>query len=1300
MISATRDCLVVLARRGPQHLVLPPGSCIAITEAAETAQSLDTPEQHSLQHMYASRAAVIRCLPPKGGSLPGGGASPPLPLDWAHLASAAGITHFAALPLYHGSSLAGALTILGTASPPAAAAAASASGLGGAAASSAISSSPAAGSVAATVAANGAAAATSPTAAAATGLPAAAPAGALDSLFRAPLSLELVAMSVAQCCLGADMALATHAVEMVQAMHACASIQQLVAGISLGLQALMHARFCLTLRCSVALAVEFQPNAIMFEETAGGQGLSSAATSALDNAPGPPGTKASHPAYGRPSQGFGSPAVGGVGDSTARREPGRMLSGGLAAEGAGGGGAGQRPGLANTRSGLDTADAPNTWGVSSGHVTASVLLNQIVGRRYKARPFSVYHTLLIRTIHELAASSYGGTVVTQCHDHMQDAKTPSRDIYALGRGVGQPPQCLVLSVTHLRPADELIPTPGAAPAGPAPASAPSPGPCGSSGAGVAGGIARGIFGRRSHTPPPASGAVSSTDAAVHGHTGPLADAPPGSSGGAISGTHAAAAAPVDSPAPTEPRTYIGLYVTSAEPLPAALLELILVEIHSLACHVLSPLVHRKLLVGELAVEWSLMQMVTSSNLPSGAVHGGGTDSASVHGGRVARSSTANNQMPSGQGGVAATPGAAAAALAGGTAKAVGAVDVTAAALAAAGGAQAASHSLSVGSVAAGVLAGGNTGTTADLPVEATVGGAAAANRLANSFGPSAPNSRLSSLQRIMAPFLMADMAPTEAYISNTTGGGGASAVGGGAGAGAVGSGGGGAGGPGGNYRRSSDISAHAAAAVAGGGSTPGAANGGDSSRPGGNAVGIRRILAFDAANQANAIAASGGGSGKGTGTGTQTRASMVMSEGVAREMMVAAAAAASGGGGGDRSGPPEKFLSTEVASVQDTHSQMGLLVTSYKETLHNMHMELSVGAVQRQSLDSFADDPGRLVLREVLGKGGHGVVFRGTMHTLEVAIKVFQTPGEDEPLAAGTANRPEVLAETLLQRRRVLTRAALELAIMSSISHPNIVQVYAQWPTALLERDETQPCRRRLRKLPPDTPPPASGGLVCAVMVMEYCDKGTLVDAINRGDFVTPSRDGTGYKPNYKAIYTTLLEVALALRHLASMAVTHCDVKPANILLRSSPRDPRGFTAKLADFGYAALLRDSSADGHRSVVTDEACGTVTHMAPESFVEGEPVDSSADVYAFGILMWELISGKQPYHDRNLKQLPHEVVNKGLRPTFPPNTPDVYKSLAKSCWGPLPRNRPTAAQVVQSIQAQLDKIEAVARLLGKP
>ncbi|GLC33198.1 hypothetical protein PLESTM_000035000 [Pleodorina starrii] len=1236
------------------------------------------------------QAAVSRCVPPPRpltnvipstttcaattpSPLPGGGGGgnstyggESLPLDWAHLHATAGITHFAALPLYHGAALAGALTILGSNSPPAE---------GGQSLSSVAAMAAALGSV------NGTgggtmgmpgylvAMASNNGAGGGGGGGGGSQLSCLDALFRAPLSLELVAMSVAQCCLGADMALARHAVEMVQAMHACASIQQLVAGISLGLQALMHARFCLTLRCNMALAVEFQPNAIMFEEVPGAQqpsGSGSQNNNWATNDVNPSGQAGrGHPVTGRTSAALSPPAQGP--DGSKRETEHRMGSGGLA-PGIGNGDAtaagGAARGAYNTmRSGVDTTGEP-MWGASSGHVTASALLTQIVGRRYKARPFSVYHTLLIRTIHELAASSYGGTVITQCHDHMQDAKTPSRDIYALGRGVGQPPQSLVLSVTHLRPADEAMPD-GAVPLAAAAAG-------GSSGNRLASGRNTGLSRRSGATPPPGGGdaaaaasaaaaVVSSSDAAAAAAASPEnASSAAGPASASAHGVLAATDTP--SPVPAEPRTYIGIYMSSTEPLPSALLELILVEVHSLACHVLSPLVHRKLLAGELAVEWSLMQMVTTSSLPQGG-GGGGGDSAR---GRTPRQNAAAAAL-------AATPGA---------------VQAMGQMTAAVGGRGNASIDMgSVAAVAASVSASaGSTavGNADGAPGDATPGPPGSAMRAAGAVAPSAPAPRLSSLQRIMAPFLMADMGAIEHLQAGAGGGGGGGLYHGGSGGGmvpvAAASG-----------RRSSDVAAAFHASGAGIGTSARGPSPGNTAPVNAATGGIRRILAFDPQ------------CGKPNTFAKQGRSSMSASEGVAREMMLAAAAVAGGGGGGAGGGQGpggDKFLSTEVATVQDTHSQMGLLVTSYKETLHSMHMELSVGNIQRQSLDLHADDPGRLVLREVLGKGGHGVVFRGTMHSLEVAIKVFQTPGEDEPLTAGTANRPEVLAETLLQRRRVLTRAALELAIMSSISHPNIVQVYAQWPTALLERDETQPCRRRLRKLPPDTPPPTSGGLVCAVMVMEYCDKGTLVDAINRGDFVVPARDGSGFKANYKAIYTTLLEVALALRHLASMAVTHCDVKPANILLRSSPRDARGFTAKLADFGYAALLRDSSPDGHRSVVTDEACGTVTHMAPESFVEGEPVDSSADVYAFGILMWELISGKQPYHDRNLKQLPHEVVNKGLRPTFPPNTPDVYKSLAKSCWSPLPRNRPTAAQVVQSIQAQLDKIEAVARLLGKP
>ena len=121
---------------------------------------------------------------------------------------------------------------------------------------------------------------------------------------------------------------------------------------------------------------------------------------------------------------------------------------------------------------------------------------------------------------------------------------------------------------------------------------------------------------------------------------------------------------------------------------------------------------------------------------------------------------------------------------------------------------------------------------------------------------------------------------------------------------------------------------------------------------------------------------------------------------------------------------------------------------------------------------------------------------------------------------------------------------------------------------------------------------------LCTALIMEYCDMGSLADAIDCGAFAKAARAAarasggssssrvsdlhqsasgllprrmdvaaTAGTPAMRAVYLTLLEVALALRHLHSMNLVHCDVKPANVLLRSSATDPRGFTAKLTDFG-------------------------------------------------------------------------------------------------------------------------------------
>ncbi len=152
----------------------------------------------------------------------------------------------------------------------------------------------------------------------------------------------------------------------------------------------MHARFCLTLRCNVALAVEFQPNAIMFEEMPGGQQMSGSGSQNWPNSEAHPSGTATkpHPVTGRPSAAFSSPAHNT--DGSRRETAHRMGSGGLVPANGGdaaaaGGGIGTGRGPLNTmRSGVDTTGEP-LWAASSGHVTASALLTQIVGRRYKVR---------------------------------------------------------------------------------------------------------------------------------------------------------------------------------------------------------------------------------------------------------------------------------------------------------------------------------------------------------------------------------------------------------------------------------------------------------------------------------------------------------------------------------------------------------------------------------------------------------------------------------------------------------------------------------------------------------------------------------------------------------------------------------------------------------------------------------------------------------------------------------------------------------------------------------------------------
>jgi serine/threonine-protein kinase len=105
-------------------------------------------------------------------------------------------------------------------------------------------------------------------------------------------------------------------------------------------------------------------------------------------------------------------------------------------------------------------------------------------------------------------------------------------------------------------------------------------------------------------------------------------------------------------------------------------------------------------------------------------------------------------------------------------------------------------------------------------------------------------------------------------------------------------------------------------------------------------------------------------------------------------------------------------------------------------------------------------------------------------------------------------------------------------------------------------------------------------------------------------------------------------EVCRALEHAHGLGVIHRDIKPENVMIRNDGM------LKLMDFGIAQII-----DKERMTVTGQLLGSPAYMAPEH-VEGRPLDFRTDVFAVGILLYQLATGQLPFSGKN----PHEVLKK--------------------------------------------------------
>lgn len=148
------------------------------------------------------------------------------------------------------------------------------------------------------------------------------------------------------------------------------------------------------------------------------------------------------------------------------------------------------------------------------------------------------------------------------------------------------------------------------------------------------------------------------------------------------------------------------------------------------------------------------------------------------------------------------------------------------------------------------------------------------------------------------------------------------------------------------------------------------------------------------------------------------------------------------------------------------------------------------------------------------------------------------------------------------------------------------------------------------------------------------------------------------------------LDIARGMEYIHSQGVIHRDLKPENIIFDED------MCVKIADFGIAC------EEAYCDALAEDA-GTFRWMAPE-MIKHKHYGRKVDVYSFGLLLWEMLTGRIPYEDMTPIQAAFAVVDKNLRPVIPPDCPAALRALIEQCWALHPEKRPEFWQIVKVLE----------------
>ncbi|CAA7054060.1 unnamed protein product [Microthlaspi erraticum] len=260
-----------------------------------------------------------------------------------------------------------------------------------------------------------------------------------------------------------------------------------------------------------------------------------------------------------------------------------------------------------------------------------------------------------------------------------------------------------------------------------------------------------------------------------------------------------------------------------------------------------------------------------------------------------------------------------------------------------------------------------------------------------------------------------------------------------------------------------------------------------------------------------------------------------------------------------------------------------------------------------------------------LGSGTFGTVYYGKWRGTDVAIKRIK----NSCFSGGSSEQARQTKDFWREAR-----------ILANLHHPNVVAFYG---------------------VVPDGP----GGTMATVT--EYMVNGSLRHVLQRKDRSLDRR---------KRMMITL-DAAFGMEYLHMKNIVHFDLKCDNLLVNL--RDPQRPICKVGDFGLSRIKRNT-------LVSGGVRGTLPWMAPE-LLNGSSnrVSEKVDVFSFGITMWEILTGEEPYANLHCGAIIGGIVNNTLRPPVPERCETEWRKLMEQCWSFDPGVRPSFTEIVDRLRS---------------